>query len=154
MITDARAIKNPLESGRFRVEFNGYPPALFTKCSLPEDESKVVKMKGGGQTLSKKNAGGEELSEFTLEAIVSADGTDRMFWRDWRMQVRTHDEGQYYRDGSVTILGPNYEPKLIWDLQDAWPKKVKIEEFKSDSDEELVRLTITMECNDCIPRVR
>jgi phage tail-like protein len=153
-ITDARAIKNVLYAQKYRVEFNNYPPTLVHKCSLPEREFEVSEYGGGGQTLAVKQAGGEKLSEFTLETIVPAYGEERLYWHNWQEQVRTHDTGSYYRDGSVTVLAMNDEPNMIWDIQDAWPSKVKFEDFDSEDGKKLVKISITMQCNDCIPRVR
>jgi len=153
-VTEARSIKNALMAWAYRVEFNGYSPFLVQKFTLPKREFELSERGGGGQTLDVKQGGGEKVSEFTLECIVSAEGEERVFWQDWQDDVRTRNTDIYYRDGTTTLLGPSDEPNTIWDIEDAWPRLVEWEDFDSADKKKMVKIKVTMECNDCRQRVR
>jgi phage tail-like protein len=151
-ITEARAVGNALLGWPYRVEFNDYDPFLIQKCKVPDREFELSTFGGAGQTLDVKQAGGEKIGELTLESIVPAAGAQRTFWHDWQEKIRTRDVKQYWRDGTITLLGPDDNPNMVWDIIDAWPKKVEIEEFDSEDTKKLVKIKVTLECNDCIPR--
>ena len=153
-ITEAKQVIDALVSWAYRVEFNGYPTFLVQKFTLPKREFENTPYGGGGQTLDVKQAGGEKITEFTLEAIVSAYGPERKYWQDWQDQVRTRSTKQYWRDGTVTLLGPSDEPNIIWDIEDAWPRLVEWEDFDAGDKKKLVKIKVTMECNDCRQRLR
>lgn len=152
-ITNAKQVGNALFGWPFRVEVTGLPAFYVKKCSLPEDESEVANRGGAGQKLDRKEAGGRKLGEFTLETEVPATGQERLFWKEWRDQVDTRDTAKYYKDMTVILLGPNDDPSIIWDVEDAWPSKVKFSEFDSEDKKKQVRITVTMQCNDCKQRI-
>lgn len=154
MITEALQVGNALLGFPFRFEFNNYPPFYVQKCSLPKREFELTEFGGAGQTLSVKQAGGEKVSEFTIECIVSATGPERLFWAKWQLDVRTRDTKLYYRDGTCALLGPNDEPSCMWDIEDAWPKHVEFEEFDAEDKKKLVKIKVTLDCNDCVMRIR
>jgi hypothetical protein len=153
-ITDAQQIKNALQSWPFRLEFNGYSSIFFAKAKLPKRAFETQEYSGGGQTLAVKQAGGEKIETLSFEAIVSAAGSDRSFWDEWGALVRTRDTSKYYKDGTLTMLGPNDDPSMIWDLQDAWLKEHEYEDFDSEDKKKLVKIKGTLEMNDCKLRVR
>lgn len=152
-ITEATAVGNILLGYKFRMEFNDYAPALIQDCDLPEREYEEVQFGGAGQDLMVKEAGGEKISEFKIVVIVPAVSNARMFWDKWMDEVGTHDCLKYWRDATVIQMGPNDEPNMTWDIQDAWPKKRKVREMKTETKNEIVKWEITMACNNCRPRL-
>lgn len=152
-ITDALQVKNALQSWPFRFEFNGYPPFLVQKCKIPEIEFEVVEYGGAGQTVNVKEAGGKKIAEITLESIIPARGEERTYWDTWEQQCQTRDTQTYYRDGTITLLGPNDEPSMFWDIEDAWPSKIEMDEFDSEDKGKKAIVKVTLQCNDIKKRV-
>ena len=152
-INEATAVGNVLLGYKFRLEFNDYPPALIQDCTISEREYEEVQFGGAGQDLNVKEAGGEKISEFKITVICPAQSAARLFWDRWMDDVATHDCLLYWRDATLIQMGPNDEPNMTWDLQDAWPKKRMVRELKTENKNEIVRWEITMACNDCKPRL-
>lgn len=153
-IIEARSVGNALLGFPFRVEFNGYPTFLFQKIALPKWEVELATYGGGGQARDVKQAGGEKISEFTLESIVPATGVERKYFQDWEDLVATRDTSKYWKDGTCTLLGPSDEPNMVWDIEDAWPRMVEYEDFDTSDKKKLVKVKITMECNDIKLRLK
>lgn len=153
-ITDALQIKNALQGWPFRLEFNGYPSIFIVKCKLPKRSFETQEYSGGGQTVAVKQAGGKKIETLSFEAIISASGADRTFWDDWDALVLTRDTSLYYKDGTLTLLGPNDDPSMIWDLQDSWLKEIEYEEFDSEDKKKLAKIKGQLEMNDFKLRVR
>lgn len=152
-INEATAVGNVLLGYKFRLEFNDYPPALIQSCDLPEREYEEVMFGGAGQDLDVKEAGGGKISEIKIVVICPAQSAARLFWDKWMDDVSTHDCILYWRDCTLIQMGPNDEPNVTWDIQDAWPKKRKVLELKSENKNEIVKWEITLACNDCKPRL-
>lgn len=153
-IYEAKSVGNALLGFPFRLEFNGYPAFLVQKFTLPKREFEEATYGGAGQTLDVKQAGGEKISEFTWETIVPDTGEERKYLSDWQDQVRTRDTANYWRDGTATLLGPNDDPNIIWDIEDAWPRLVEWDQFDAADKKKLVNVKVTMSCNDVKTRLR
>jgi hypothetical protein len=153
-ITDARQVGSYLLGYPFRFEVTGHPAILVEKCKLPGVEFEVVEVHGGGQTLAVKQAGGEKVTEGTLDCVVPAKGPGRAFWQERRMKIRSRDTKQYYIDATMTLLGPDDTPNVVWDLMDYWESKIEEEEFDAADKKKLVRIKVTFQCNDCQPRYK
>jgi hypothetical protein len=147
-IIEARSVGNALLGYPFRFEVNGYSTFLFQKVTVGKREAELVTFGGGGQTLDVKQAGGEKVTEFVLESIIPATGTDRRYWQDWQDEVRLRDTGIYWRDATLSLLGPDDEPNMIWDIEDCWPRLVEYEDFDTSDKKKLAKVKITLECND------
>lgn len=153
-IIEAKSVGNALLGYPFRVEFNGYSTFLIQKVTLPKWEVELATYGGGGQQRDVKQAGGEKISEFTIESIVPANTAERTYWQEWEELVATRDTAKYWRDGTITLLGPSDEPNMIWDIEDGWPRVVEYEDFDYTDKKKLVKVKITMECNDIKLRVK
>lgn len=155
MITEAIRIGAALLGFPFRFEVNGYDTFLVQKCKLPGIEFEVVEIAGGGQTYAIKQAGGGKVTEWSAETIIPASGDARLFWSQWADLVATRDPLKYYRDITVTLLGPDDEPIMMWTLQDAWPSKpLEYEEFDADDKKKLARIKITGQCNRIVAEAK
>ena len=152
-ITEATKVGNVLLGHKFRMEFNGYAPAMIQECDIPERNFETVKYGGAGQTPEVKVAGGEVIGEFDLTVIVPVNGDERLFWQVWQDEVIAGDCTVYWRDATLIQLGPNDDPNMYWDIYDCWPKKTKMKMLKSSGQNEHVQLSITMACNDFRGRV-
>ena len=117
-------------------------------------EFEVVEIHGGGQTLAVKQAGGEKVTEGTLDCVVPAKGAGRDFWEKRRQLIRTRDTGKYYVDATVTMLATDDTPNIVWDLMDYWESKIEMEELDSADKKKLLRVKVTFQCNDCQPRYK
>jgi hypothetical protein len=153
-IIEAKRIHNALIGAFFRAEFNGYPPFLIHKVKLPGYEIEVSEFGGGGQTLPIYQAGKGKVTDFTMDVIFPAKGPERRYMIDWVTLVLTRDTALYYRDGTVTLLGPKDEPNMIWDIEDAWPTNVDPEELDAMDGKKLFQKKIKFRCNDFKLRLR
>ena len=106
-ITEATKVGNVLLGHKFRMEFNGYAPAMIQECDIPERNFETVKYGGAGQTPEVKVAGGEVIGEFDLTVIVPVNGDERLFWQVWQDEVIAGDCTVYWRDATLIQLGPN-----------------------------------------------
>jgi hypothetical protein len=147
-ITDAAQIKNPLLSGPFRFELNAYSAVFFQKCKPPGWEFEKMTYGGAGQTTPRQQAGMGKEHEMTAEFIVSAEGSDKAFWNTWHQAIKTRDTSKYFKDATLTLLGPNDNPSKIWELQDIFVTKLEWEEFTAEDKKKFFIGKVTFAVND------
>lgn len=131
----------------FILEFNGLKSFQVESFEAPGCSFEVAELDGGGQSVTVKQAGGEKIGEFTTEIIAYEKDDIIVLLEDWRSRVATRDPSKYYADGTATILGPNDEPAVVGDIEDAWPFDVKYSKFDSKNKKDLVKATIKWHCN-------
>ena len=153
MITEAKKVGNPMLGYPFRFEVNDLPPFYITKCKIPNVEFEVVEVNGAGQTLSVKHIGGEKVNEGTLEGQMGDNPQVMAFFVAQRAKQRTRDATLYKFDATVTLLGPNDEPRNVWDIQGMWfSKPDEFDEFDADDKKKKALWKATFQCDDCIER--
>jgi len=147
-ITEARTIKNALKAAKFRYEETGFPAFLVIKAKPPKRAFEVITLDGAGQDIPAQQAGGHKEMEYELTAIFTAVGQERAHWEKRLKEVLTGDTSIYYRDATLTAMGPNNAPSMIWQIQDSWPEEGDFEEFESSDKKKLVQIKLKMRCND------
>jgi hypothetical protein len=148
MIRDIEGAGAALLVHMFLLEFNGFQPFTVASFEAPNSKFEVVEIDGGGQSITIKEAGGEKIEEFTVEFTCFADDPVLLKMESWRADVQTHDKKKYYRDGTVRLLGPNYDPVIIGDIEDAWPSEpIKTPKFDAKDKKEALKVTVKFQCN-------
>jgi len=149
MITDARQVGTALLGKEYRLEFNGYSPALVNKFKLGKRSFEEVELNGGAQTLAVYQAGGEKLDTWSAEVILPAENKEAiLFWQNWQDQVRTRNPKLYYRDFTAIAIGPEDNPAFTVDVEDGYPQEAEFEEWDADDGKKRMTIKITGRCNN------
>lgn len=150
MPSDAPAVGNVLLGYKFRFEVNGMDPLLITGFDPPEDEIEVVEVPvGAGQESPVSQSGGKKAKEFEIELLMRAKGPERQIIDEWMQAALTHDTAQYWKDATMMQMGPNDEPSVIWDIEDAWPPQQSWDKFESEGKDKAVKIKVKFRCNEC-----
>ncbi len=147
MIRDIEGGGAALIAGMFLLEFNGIKAFTVESFEAPGISFEVVEIDGGGQGITVKQAGGEKISEFTVTFVTYAEDPVLLKLESWRADVETRDPKKYYRDATVSVLGPNDDPVLTGDIEDSWLFDLKTEKFDAKNKKDAMKVTGKFHCN-------
>lgn len=149
MISAATTVENPLPLSKFICNITGLDPYVVTMFKPPKFEVGRRDIRSGGQTVPVKHTGDHKGYEFSMTVIVPAVGDQRTFLWKKAKSTLTRNKSEYSFDMSVTHLGPNDEPSIEYEFENAWIWSYDPSELdtKKDSDNEM---TIKLElcCDD------
>lgn len=148
MIRDIEGAGAALINGMFLLEINGFKPFMVESFETPKAKFNVMELDGAGQTVTVFQAATEKIEEFEVTWIVYVKDNVIPLLEEWRKQVQTHDPAQYYRDGTISVLGPNEDPVLIGDIEDMWPPEpINVEKMDAKDKKEALKVTAKFRCN-------
>jgi len=147
-ITEAKTVKNALLAANFRYEETGFSAYCVIKAKPPKRSREVVELSGGGQTVPAQQAGGQKALEYELTCVFPAAGPERGYWEQRSADADTGDTSIYYKDATLTLLGPNKAPSMVWEIQDCWPEEPDFDDFETSDKKKMVQVKVKMRCND------
>ena len=109
---------DPFMAFRFSVTFDGIPPCGFSECSGLQMEAPVHEYAEGGlNSHTLRFPSRAKQSNITLRRGI----VDTLLW-DWLYELT---QGQVVRKGAtIAVHDPSgAEPKMVWQLIDAFPSK-------------------------------
>ena len=139
MISAATTVENPLPLSKFIANITGLDPYVVTMFKPPKFEVGRRDIRSGGQTVPVKHTGDHKGYEFSMTVIVPAVGDQRTFLWKKAKSTLTRNKSEYSFDMSVTHLGPNDEPAIEYEFENAWIWSYDPAELdtKKDSDNEM-----------------
>ena len=116
------AVKDPLVSAWFGIEFQGQVAGAFRECTGLGSENEIVEYKGtvdGKPTISKQ-PGRLKWNNIVLKRGI----TDSLDMWKWRQTVEQGDMASARKNGTITMFSPKGEAVAKWDFVNAWPSKI------------------------------
>jgi len=127
----------------FQVEVEGKLSGMFNACSGIGSTSEVIENKVGtkdGKQAIQKIPGRLKWSDVTLTRAVSAD----LSLYRWRQDVIDGRVAEARKKCTITVMDRNGQPSAIWDLQNAWPSGLIVNQ-KTGADPLIEEMTVTYE---------
>jgi phage tail-like protein len=117
------AIKDPLVSAWFGVDFGGEVKGAFRECSGMGSENEVVEYKASGEKgefVIQKVPGRMKWNNITLKRGI----TDSMDMWKWRRLVEQGKIEQARKNGTINMYNTEGTVIARWDFINAWPSKL------------------------------
>lgn len=128
----------PLPKFHFQVEWAGTQIG-FTEVSGLDVETEVIEYRHGAspEYHKTKQPGLTKYSNITLKRGTFQ--SDNEFF-DWWKETKLFQEGnstgsKYRRDITISLLGEDHSPLVVWKVKNAWPTKVQPTDLKADGNE-------------------
>jgi phage tail-like protein len=135
---------DPLVGAFFQVEVEGKLSGTFNACSGIGSVSEVIEHKiaekGAKEPTIKKIPGRVQWSDVTLSRGLTSD----MSLHTWRQDVIDGKVDQARKKCTITVLDRTGQPTAIWDLNNAWPSGLIINQ-KASGDPLIEEMTVTYE---------
>ncbi|MCB0628407.1 MAG: phage tail protein [Saprospiraceae bacterium] len=128
----------PVPKFHFQVEWGGTKIG-FTEVSGLDFETEVIEYRHGAspEYLKTKQPGLTKFANITLKRGTFQSDNE---YHDWWKETKFFQEGnetasRYRRDLTISLLGENHEPIIVWKIKNAWPTKIQSTDLKADGNE-------------------
>lgn len=139
-----------LQGSFFSLDVPGITTSYFTACSGLSIEMNVVDFKqtDGKKTVVQKRPGGKTTySEIVMKRGLTSDKS----LHDWVQQVADGKVAEARKTASIIVMDSLGAEKARFNIEKAWPSKLKVSDLKTGGDEVMVEeLTITHEFLDWV----
>lgn len=126
---------------RFVVDVEGERQAAFTECTLPTLEWEVEEIKEGGL-----NSHTHQLPGRRKGARISLkNGIGKSKMLSWYLEATQKAVSR--KPLTITLLNPQLQPLMIWNIQESYPVKWSGPQLKSD-DNTIAIQTLELVCGD------
>ena len=129
----------PLPKFHFQVEWGDEVRIGFTEVSGLDFETEVIEYREGtNKKYSKtKQPGLTKYSDITLKrGTFQGDNSFFNWWRQTYFFQESNSTGSRYRRSVVIkLLNEEHEPIVVWQLENAWPKKLISTDLNADANE-------------------
>ncbi len=126
---------------RFVVDVDGERQAAFTECMLPTIEWEVEEIKEGGlNTFIHQLPGRRKSARISLK-----NGVGKSALLEW--YLNSMSEKITRKPITITLLDPQQESVLVWDIQDAYPIKWAGPALKADTNAIAIQ-TLDLACGE------
>jgi phage tail-like protein len=126
--------EDPLVGFTFMLDLGGKAAGYFTEVSGVGSEHEVVEHKAvdeKGHEIVLKVPGRLKWGDVTLKRGITSDTS---IWT-WRQKVEEGKVTDARTNGSIVMLGRDYQEVARWNFTNGWPSKVAGPTLKSDSNE-------------------
>jgi phage tail-like protein len=128
----------PLPKFHFQVDWGGTQIG-FTEVSGLDVETEVIEYRHGAspEYHKTKQPGLTKYSNITLKrGTFQSDNEFFDWWKETKMFQEGGSTGSIYRrDLTISLLGENHDPLIVWKVKRAWPTKVQPTDLKADGNE-------------------
>lgn len=116
------ADEHPFASFNFQIVIDGLEiQAGFSECSGLTMDNDVIEYRCGKDLPHMRKQPG--MRKFTNIVMKRGFTKDKALY-DWRKMVIDSDKPYRY-PGSITLLGEDRKPALVWSFTDGWPNKLE-----------------------------
>jgi phage tail-like protein len=125
----------PLPKFHFKVEVDGLK-ANFTEVTGLTVETEAIEYRHGAspEYNKTKQPGLKKYGNITLKRGTFESDNDYFKW--WDKTQAFEAKGEKFRaDVTITLLGEKDEPRVVWNVKQAWPTKVQSADLKADANE-------------------
>ena len=147
-ISAATTVENPLPVSKFICRITGLDPYVVTNYKPPVSEVGKRDVRSGGQTIPVKHVGDHKGFEFSMTVVVPATGDQRTFLWKKHKACLTRNKKKAAFDMSVTHLGPNDDPAIEYEHENAQIWKFELAELDTHKDSDNMTIKLELMCDD------
>ncbi len=121
----------PLPKFHFQVEWGGTEIG-FTEVSGLDVETEPIEYRHGAspEYHKTKQPGMQKYSNITLKRGTFK--SDNEFYDWWKITMKFEEGETFRRDLTISLLGEDHAPIVVWKVKKAWPIKVQPTDLKAD----------------------